>query len=64
MRQRHIDQAQSMNLYVANDFSFRKVLGLYISSWEEGVKTVYYIHSKSLEVEVCESCSTWPTGIR
>ena len=58
VRQRHIDQAQSMNLYITNDYSFRQVLDLYISAWEEGVKTVYYIRSKSLEVEACESCST------
>ncbi len=58
VRQRHIDQAQSMNLYITNDFSFRQVLSLYLSAWEEGVKTIYYIRSKSLEVEECESCST------
>ena len=58
IRQRHIDQAQSMNLYITNDFSFRQVLSLYIAAWEEGVKTLYYIRSKSLEVEECESCST------
>ena len=57
-RQRHIDQAQSMNLYITNDFSFRQVLELYLLAWEEGVKTVYYIRSKALEVEECESCST------
>ena len=58
VRQRHIDQAQSMNFYVTNDYSFRQVLDLYLAAWEEGVKTVYYIRSKSLEVEECESCST------
>ncbi len=58
IRQRHIDQAQSMNLYITNDFSFRQVLSLYISAWEAGVKTLYYIRSKSLEVEECDSCST------
>ena len=58
IRQRHIDQAQSMNLYITQDFSFRQVLNLYLLAWQEGVKTVYYIRSKSLEVEECESCST------
>ncbi len=58
VRQRHVDQAQSLNLYITNDFTMRQVLGLYISAWEEGVKTVYYIRSKSLEVEECESCSS------
>ncbi|MDD7770338.1 ribonucleoside-diphosphate reductase subunit alpha [Suipraeoptans intestinalis] len=58
VRQRHIDQAQSMNLYITNDYTFRRVLELYILAWECGVKTLYYIRSKSLEVEECEVCSS------
>ncbi len=58
IRSRHIDQAQSMNLYITNEYSFRGVLNLYILAWEKGVKTIYYIRSKSLEVEECESCSS------
>ncbi len=57
VRQRHIDQAQSMNLYITNDYTLRQVLNLYIRAWECGVKTLYYVRSKSLEVEECESCS-------
>ncbi len=58
IRQKHIDQAQSMNLYITNEYTFRKVLDLYLLAWEQGVKTIYYIRSKSLEVEECESCSS------
>ena len=58
VRQRHIDQAQSMNLYITNDYTLRKVLNLYVQAWENGVKTIYYVRSKSLEVEECESCSS------
>jgi len=58
VRQRHIDQAQSINFYITTDFSFRQVLNLYIQAFEQGLKSVYYIRSKSLEVEECESCST------
>ncbi len=58
VRSRHIDQAQSMNLHITNDYTFRGVLNLYIQAWECGVKTIYYIRSKSLEVEECESCSS------
>ena len=58
VRQRHIDQAQSINLYITNDFTMRKVLNLYLEAWKCGVKTIYYIRSKSLEVEECESCSS------
>jgi ribonucleoside-diphosphate reductase alpha chain len=58
VRQRHIDQAQSVNLYITNDYTLRQVLNLYLLAWERGVKTVYYVRSKSLEVEECESCSS------
>ena len=58
VRGRHIDQAQSMNLYITNDYTLRQVLNLYLLAWEQGVKTIYYIRSKSLEVEECESCSS------
>lgn len=57
VRQRHIDQAQSMNLYITNDYTLRQVLRLYLEAWRRGVKTIYYVRSKSLEVEECESCS-------
>lgn len=57
VRQRHIDQAQSMNLYITNEFTMRQVLNLYIEAWKAGVKTIYYVRSKSLEVDDCDSCS-------
>jgi ribonucleoside-diphosphate reductase alpha chain len=58
IRQRHIDQALSMNLYITNDYTFRQLLNLYLLAWKEGVKTIYYVRSKSLEVEECTSCSS------
>ena len=58
VRQRHVDQAQSQNLYITNDFSMRQLLNLYVLAWKEGVKTLYYVRSKSLEVEECESCAS------
>ena len=58
IRQRHIDQAQSVNLYITNEFTLRTVLNLYIQAWENGVKTLYYVRSKALEVEECESCAS------
>lgn len=58
IRQRHLDQAQSMNLYITNDYTFRKILDLYLLAWESGVKTIYYVRSKSLEIEECDSCSS------
>lgn len=58
VRQRHVDQAQSMNLYITNEYTLRQILNLYLLAWEKGVKTIYYIRSKSLEIEECESCAS------
>ncbi|EJW96325.1 ribonucleotide-diphosphate reductase subunit alpha [gut metagenome] len=58
LRQRHIDQAQSLNLYITHEYTLRQVLNLYLLAWESGVKTVYYVRSQALEVEECESCSS------
>lgn len=58
LRQRHIDQAQSMNIYITTDFTMRTLLDLFLLAWREGVKTLYYVRSKSLEVEECETCSS------
>lgn len=58
LRQRHIDQGQSMNLYITNEYSFRQVLNLYLEAWKNGIKSIYYVRSRALEVEECESCSS------
>lgn len=58
IRQRHIDQAQSLNLYITNNYTLRQLFHLYVEAWEAGVKTIYYVRSKSLEVEECESCAS------
>ena len=47
IRQRHVDQAQSMNLYITNEYTLRQVLNLYVLAWECGVKTIYYIRSEA-----------------
>ena len=57
IRQRHIDQGQSFNLYITTDFTMRQIMNLYITACKCGVKSIYYVRSKSLEVEECESCS-------
>jgi len=57
IRQRHIDQSQSVNIYMTQEFTFRKLLDLYIQAWKYGVKTLYYVRSQSLDIEECESCS-------
>lgn len=57
VRQRHIDQAQSFNLWITNEFKMSQLLNLYILADELGVKTIYYVRSRSLDPEECESCS-------
>lgn len=57
-RQRHIDQSQSLNLFITQQYTFRDIMNLYLLAWKEGVKTIYYIRSKSLEVEECVSCAS------
>lgn len=58
IRQRHIDQAQSINFYITTDFTMRKILNLYIKAAKEKLKSVYYVRSKSLEVEDCDYCAS------
>ena len=57
IRQRHIDQGQSFNLYITNNYTMRQIMNLYIEACKCGVKSIYYVRSKSLEVSECESCS-------
>ncbi|MCH4207746.1 MAG: ribonucleoside-diphosphate reductase subunit alpha [Solobacterium sp.] len=57
IRQRHIDQAQSFNLWITNDYRMSQLLNLYVLAWKNGVKTIYYVRSKSLDPDECESCS-------
>ncbi len=58
VRQKHIDQGQSFNLYITNEFTMRQIMNLYIEAWKRKVKSIYYVRSKSLEVEECEGCSS------
>ena len=45
-RQKWIDQAQSLNLYIAQP-SGKKLDGLYREAWRSGLKTTYYLRSRS-----------------
>ena len=57
IRQRHIDQGQSFNLYITTNYTMRQIMNLYIEACKSGVKSIYYVRSKSLTVSDCESCS-------
>ena len=57
IRQRHLDQAQSVNIYITTEYTMRQILNIYLTAWESGVKSIYYVRGKSLEVEECDTCS-------
>ncbi len=60
VRQKWIDQAQSLNLFIdPEDIDGPRLSKLYELAWELGLKTLYYTRSKSMtDIEECESCST------
>jgi ribonucleoside-diphosphate reductase alpha chain len=45
-RQKWIDQAQSLNLYLANP-NGRKLDAMYRLAWKRGLKTTYYLRTQS-----------------
>lgn len=51
-RQKFIDQAQSLNLMVHPDASAKDINALYMDAWKQGIKTLYYQHSKSAAQEL------------
>lgn len=56
-RQRHIDQAISLNLYVPKDIKAKDLMGLHRRAWKSKIKTTYYVHSKGNTVaDECEWC--------
>ncbi len=57
-RQRHIDQSQSFNLYITPEVKAKDILDMYVEAYKSGIKTVYYIRNRSLEMDECTSCSS------
>lgn len=58
VRQRHIDQAQSFNIYVTPDIKASEFLDLHLDAWKSGIKSTYYVRSRALTIEECESCAS------
>lgn len=56
-RQKFIDQSQSLNLMVHPDTPVKDINALYIDAWKQGVKTLYYQHSKSAAQELSRKIS-------
>ncbi len=44
-----IDQAQSLNLYIAADVDKWDLAMLHFQAWERGIKSLYYLRSKSVQ---------------
>ncbi len=59
VRQKWIDQSQSLNLFIDPENIDGPTLSrIYTLAWELGLKTVYYLRSKSvLDIDECESCA-------
>jgi len=45
VRQKYIDQSQSLNIMIDSTMSTKDLNGLYLYAWEKGIKTLYYQHS-------------------
>ncbi len=45
IRQKYIDQSQSLNIMIDSTMSTKDLNGLYLYAWEKGIKTLYYQHS-------------------
>ncbi len=56
-RQKFIDQGQSLNLMVHPDTPVKDINTLYIEAWKQGIKTLYYQHSKSAAQELSRKIS-------
>lgn len=58
VRQKWLDQAQSVNVYVSRPDSLLELTKLHLYGFDLGMKTFYYLKQKKEGDEyVCESCS-------
>ena len=64
IRQKFVDQSQSLNLNIPADLPVKDVNRLMIEAWQLGVKTLYYQRSQSVSKELvtnlvsCSSCES------
>lgn len=62
IRQKYVDQSQSLNLNIPAELPVKEVNKLLIEAWKLGVKTLYYQRSQSVSKEmvnnlvICKSC--------
>jgi len=64
IRQKYVDQSQSLNLNIPSNLPVKEVNKLLIEAWKLGVKTLYYQRSQSVSKELvtslvsCSSCES------
>ncbi len=64
IRQKYVDQAQSLNLNIPAELPVKDVNRLIIEAWKLGIKTLYYQRSQSVSKELvtqlvsCSSCES------
>lgn len=64
IRQKYVDQSQSLNLNIPSGLPIKDVNNLMIEAWKLGVKTLYYQRSQSVSKEMvtnlvsCSSCES------
>lgn len=64
IRQKYIDQSQSLNINIPSNLPIKEVNRLIIEAWKLGIKTLYYQRSQSVSKELvnnlvsCSSCES------
>ncbi|MDA3616800.1 ribonucleoside-diphosphate reductase subunit alpha [Polluticaenibacter yanchengensis] len=64
IRQKYVDQSQSLNLNIPAELPIKEVNRLLIEAWKLGIKTLYYQRSQSVSKELvtglvsCSSCES------
>ena len=61
IRQKYIDQGQSVNINIPPDFPTKNLNSLYIEAWKLGLKALYYQRNSSVSKELVQnlvSCSS------
>jgi len=61
IRQKYIDQGQSLNIMVAPNTPVKEINQFYIQAWKQGVKALYYQHSMNAAQQltrqkICRAC--------
>ncbi len=55
--QTHVDQGISTVIYVTSEATTKDLASLYYYAWAKGLKSLYYVRTKNLNLEECETCS-------